>query len=158
MPTDACLVAGGPVCAVVCWRPSAAAGRPGMRPAVSGDIVAADAMTGSPASLKVADVICYGNVQALTRILERYPGCAVATAPASGDGILAVTRACRPLTVSYHARDSAGPGALVCAIFVHAWLVAGWPLPALQPARLEAVTSRAATLVPSVPVPFVLYC
>jgi hypothetical protein len=148
----ACLVAGEPVRAVICWRPSTAACRPGMRPVVSGEVVAADAMTSGPVALKVADVICCDNVQALTGILERYPGCAVATAPAPDGGIITVTRAYRPLTVS-----DRGSGALACAIFVHAWLAAGRSLPALQPARLERVTPGAATLVPSVPVPFVMY-
>jgi hypothetical protein len=155
--TGAYLVVGGPVRSVLCWRPSAMARRPGLWPAVSGHIVAADAMTGTPASLKLADVICCDKVQALSGILERYPGCAVATAPAAGGGILAVTRACPPFTISY--RDTApGSGVLGCGIFVHAWLAAGWPLPAFQPARLNAVTPEAATPVPRVPVPFVLYC
>jgi hypothetical protein len=115
-------------------------------------------MTGDPAARKVADIMCCDNVQALTGILERYPGCAVATAPAADGEILAVTRVGRPLTVSYRARDAPGSGALVCAIFVHAWLAAGWPLPALRPAQLTAVTPWAATLIPPAPVPFVLYC
>ncbi|HXL87624.1 MAG TPA: hypothetical protein VN969_01350 [Streptosporangiaceae bacterium] len=156
--TDAYLVAGEPVCSVVRWRSSAAASRPGRAAAVSGDVVAADATTGGPASLKVADVICCDSVGALTGILERYPGCAVATAPATDGEILAVTRAWCPLSVSYRARDAPGSGALVCAIFVHAWLAAGWPLSALRPARLTAVTRWAATLTPPAPVPFLLYC
>jgi hypothetical protein len=115
-------------------------------------------MTGDPAARKLADVICCDNAQALTGILERYPGCAVATAPAADDEILAVTRVWRAFSVSYRARDAPGSGALVCAIFVHAWLAAGWPLPALRPAQLTAVTPWAATLIAPAPVPFVLYC
>jgi hypothetical protein len=155
--SSACLVAGDPVRSVVYWRPSAAANRPRRRPVVSGDVVAANAVTASPASLMLADVICCGNVAALSGILDRYPGCAVATAPAPGDGVRIVTRTCRPLTVSCRG-TAPGSGALACAIFVHAWLAAGQPLPALRPARLEAVAPYAATLIPPVPVPFVLYC
>jgi hypothetical protein len=157
--TTACLVAGDPVYAVVRWRPSVAANRSDGKRAVSGDVVAADATTDSPATLDVADVICCDNVQELswlTGILECHPGCAVATAPTASGGIRAMTRDRCSLTVSCRGRRP-GSGALIAAIFVHAWLAAGWPLAALRPARLEVVALRAATPTWPVPLPFVLY-
>jgi hypothetical protein len=151
------LVAGQHADEIARWWPSADA-RPGegcgsrARLAVSGDLVAADAMTVSPGSLEVADVICCGSelgcaqpLNWLAGTLGRYPGCAVA-AVWTGDGrCLVTTRTGRPFTISFFVPNEPGlrappyvpaSGALACALFVHGWLAASWPLTALDPARL----------------------
>jgi hypothetical protein len=172
--TTAWLVAGEHAAEIARWRPSSAP-RPGAgrdspaRLAVSGDLVAADAATGDagPGSLEIADVICEpGRADPLTWLaatLGRYPGCAVAAIGAGAGRCLVATRAGRPITVSYCGPNERGPhaapgepasGALACAMFVHGWLAASWPLTALDPARLVAVTPwRPRTM----PIPFALY-
>lgn len=166
IPGNAWLEAGEPPAETARWRsPAAGFQKSTARLAVSGDLVAADAAVAS-ASLEVADVICSGRsepVSWLTGTLERYPGCAVIAVPAAGSGYLLATRKCRPLTVACQlddkpglgVRDAPGSGALVCAMFVHAWLAAGWPLTALNPASLESV--RSFEVATATPVPFALY-
>jgi hypothetical protein len=177
------LIAGEHADEIARWQPSAAA-RPGPGPgsrarlAVSGDLVAADAMTAGPGSLEVADVICGrsepGCAPPLTWLagtMGSYPGCAVAAVWTGEGRCLVATRAGRPFTVSYFVPNGPGlraarnvpvSGALACAMFVHGWLAARWPLTALDPARLVAVTewrlpARTMTAGRSTPIPFVLY-
>ena len=153
------LVAGQHADEIARWRPSAEA-RPGegsgsrARLAVSGDLAAADTMTVSSRSLEVADVICCGSIPGCAQPLDwlagtlcRYPGCAVAAVRTGEGRCLVTTRAGRPFTVSYFIPNEPGlraapyvpaSGALACALFVHGWLTASWPLTALDPARLIA--------------------
>lgn len=166
IPGKAWLMTGEPAAETVRWR-SPGAGRQTciVRVAVSGDLVAADAVTTS-GLLEVADVICSDRSEPmswLTASLDRFPGCAVAATPAAG-GYLLATRACRPLILPCllpnepwrlaRAGDS-GSGAVACAMFVYAWLAAGWPLGALNPARLEMVTP--CRVVDATPMSFCLY-
>jgi hypothetical protein len=166
--TTVCLVAGEPAAAIVRWRSSAEARSASQRRAVAGDLVVADVLTADLALLEVADVICSRHVQPTkwhTRTLGRFPGCAVTAAPARGNGYLAAARGRRPLRLSYCEQNNpglrvdtsdTGSVAFVCAMFVHAWLTAGWSLDAMDPACLEAVLPWAAKTIPAVPVPFVL--
>ena len=128
-----------------------------MRLAVSGDVMAADAVTAAAATLEVADVIWSGRAQPLSwlrQILDRYPGCAVAAARGHGCYLIAGRFQQNKRWLRVPVSPSAS-GAVVCAIFVHAWLAAGWPAAALDPARLELLggldTATAA------PIPFALY-
>jgi hypothetical protein len=169
------LVAGEQADEIARWQPSAAA-QPGTgcgspaRLAVSGDLVAADAVTSDPGSLEVADVICCrsepGWARPLTWLagtLYSCPGCAVAAIWTGPGCCLVATRAWRPMTVSYFvpnehgcraAPDEPASAALACAMFVHAWLAANWPLTALNPARLVAATQWRPR---ATPIPFALY-
>jgi hypothetical protein len=167
-----CLEVGKPAAAVVRWRSPARTWPAELKRAVAGDLVAADAVTAGLARLEVADIICSRHVQPprwLTGTLDRFPGCAVTAAPAPGDGYLV---GCRvpgrgrpPLRLSYYQQNKqglrvdtsdTGCAAFVCAMFVHAWLAAGWPLDAMDPPCLEAVLPWTAKTIPAVPVPFVL--
>ena len=177
------LVAGEHAAEIARWRPSAAARSgtewgPPARLAVSGDLVAADAMTASPESLEVADVIYFrsepGCAQPLTWLagtLDSCPGCAVAAIWTGAGTCLVATRAWRPMTVSYFVPNEHGlraaptepaSAALACAMFVHGWLAANWPLTALNPARLVAVTewrppTRTTRAGRAAAIPFALY-
>jgi hypothetical protein len=128
-----------------------------VRLAVSGDLMTADAMTATAAVLEVADVIWSSRAQPpnwLRQILDRYPGCAVAAARGRGCYLVAgrfQQNKCR-LRVPVSPSASA---AVVCAIFVHAWLAAGWPLAALDPARLELLAGLGPAT--AAPIPFALY-
>ena len=142
---------GGPE---VAWRRSSAAPWPSMtwpRPdaklSVGGDLVAAEAGAADTGSLKVADVIyrhddqgCERPLTWLVETLDRYPGCAVAATPGAGGRYLAASSVTGPLTFSF-VPNGAGFRALVCAVFVYAWLAAGWPPAALErfPMRASAV-------------------
>jgi hypothetical protein len=164
----ACLAVGEPAAAIVGWRSSAETLPGCRRRAVVGDLVAADAMTARRAVLEVADVICSRHVRPLswlTGTLDRYPGCAVTACPSPGGGCLAAARGRGPLRVSFFTQNARGPhvdttdngsDALVCGMFVHAWLAAGWSLDAIDPPCLEAVLPWTAKTIPAVPVPFVL--
>ena len=106
---------------------------------LTGTLLAAN--SAAPARwLEAADVIVASGGERSSRPgewLRWYPGCAVVascTQPgeclvAMRDGVL------HGLTVS-----GAGAGhatALTCAVFVHGWLAAGWPLALLRPACLD---------------------
>jgi hypothetical protein len=164
------LTAGGR--AIVRWRSPTAA--PGARLAVAGEVAAADALSAGPEWLAVADVICSGRTQPvswLSGILDGYPGCAVVAAPAPGGGYAVAARAHRPFTIGLLTPNELGlrvqpdprrSDALACAVFVHGWLAAGWPLVALKPARLEAgagwpYAARALTVGPAAPISFAMY-
>ena len=138
---------------------------------MSGDLIAVDAAI--VANLELADAICGSEpdrVRALnwlTGILASYPGCAVAAVQTGEGSCLVATRTDRPFTLSFFIQnelrlrgtaDPSGSGALVCALFVHAWLAAGWPLAALDPRRLTAATHhREIPLNRAAPIPFALY-
>jgi hypothetical protein len=165
MPAStACLVAGDLASAIVCWRSPAARGLAELKRAVAGDLVAADVTIADSALLELADVICSPDARPLswlTGTLDRFPGCAVAAAPARGGGYLAVTRGRCPLRLSYDEQNKQGlrvdsSASFLCAVFVHAWLAAGWPLEDMDPPCLEAVLPWTATPIPAVRVPFVL--
>lgn len=160
----ACLVTGAPATAIVRWR-SATTRRPADRKrAVAGDLVAADATTAGPARLELTDVICSPAARPLswlTGTLDRFPGCAVTAAPALGDGYLVAARGHCPLKLFYDEQNKQGlrvgiSASFVCAVFVHAWLAAGWSLDDMDPPCLEAVLPWTATSIPAEPVPFVL--
>jgi hypothetical protein len=131
------------------WRSVTAAPGTGQRLAVSGDLMAADAMADGEASLEVADVI-YGRESPdrarpstwLAGTLARYPGCSVAAIAQAGGGCLAVPRGGRPLAFPFFMPNGPGFDPLAHAIFVYGWLTAGWPLAALEPPRLETAVSR----------------
>jgi hypothetical protein len=150
----ACLVAGEPGIVIARWRSTGRAWPAASRPAIRGDLLVADAGTASRAALEVADVIC-ARCQP-PAWLDRYPGCAVAAAPAPGAGYLIAARGHRPFILRVRSACDPGYGALVGATFVHAWLAAGWPLAAMDPACLEAVRPWGARTGPVVPVSFVL--
>jgi hypothetical protein len=138
---------------------------------VSGDLIAVDAAGGR--GLELADVICDSDPDCvrplnwLTGALASYPGCAVAALHTGEGSCLVATRTDRPFTLSYFAQnelrlrgaaDPSGSGALVCALFVHAWLAAGWPLAALDPRRLTAtIHHREIPVNLAAPIPFALY-
>lgn len=104
--------------------------------AVTGDLVAAEATTARPGSLEVADVIWRHSgsrpLAWLAETLNHYPGCAVAAS-----GQLTASRAGHILVFD---QNEPGFNPLVCAVFVHSWLAAGWPLWALDPSRLVVVS------------------
>jgi hypothetical protein len=163
-----CLVLGKPAAAVVRWRSPVRAWPADLKQVVAGDFVAADAMTADLALQEVADIICSRQVQPpqwLTETLDRFPGCAVTAAPAPDDSYLVAARGSRQLRLSYcqqnkqglrvHTSDT-GCAAFVCAMFVHAWLAAGWSLDAMDPPCLEAILPCTEKTIPAVPVPFVL--
>jgi hypothetical protein len=131
-----------------------------MRLAVADEFLAADARTAPERSLELADVICSASARRLTwprAILDRYPGCAVAAAPARDGGYLVAARD-RPGTVVYLLQNGpglrvaaarSGLGALVRATFVHSWLAAGWPSAALDQTYLAtSVSDGSGTLRP----------
>jgi hypothetical protein len=152
----ACLVAGNPAAAIARWRSPGRARPAGSRLAVAGDLMAANADTAAEGVLEVADVIWSGRCQP-PLWLDRYPGCAVAAAPAPGGGYLVAARGQQDKRgLRVRVAGDPGSGALLCATFMHAWLAAGWPPDAMDPACLEAVMPWAATTAPSVSVPFVL--
>jgi hypothetical protein len=107
--------------------------------ALTGTLLAADAA--APARwLEAADVIIAAGGEGISRPgewLRRYPGCAVVascTQPgkclvAMRDGVL------HRLTVS--GQGAIHATALTCAVFVHGWSAAGWPLALLRPACLD---------------------
>jgi len=164
MPGQVWLVAGEPAAETARWQsPSAECQNRTARLAVSGDLVAVDAAT-VPVLQEVADVIFSDHgepVSWLSDRLDRYPGCAMTAMPIAGGGYLVATRECLPLI--FHClldheprlRAVPGSGVVVCAMFVYAWLAAGWPLAALNPASLELVRPYSVATV--TPVPFALY-
>ena len=142
------LVAGEHGDEIARWQSSAAArgSRSTAKLAVSGDLVAMDAVAAGPGSLEIADVICCysgpGRAQPLAwlaTVLRSYPGCAVAAIGMADGGCVVASRAGRPLIFPPFIQNEQGSGVLVCAMFVHGWLAAGWPLEALDPPRLKAV-------------------
>jgi hypothetical protein len=145
------------------WQSSAVARGAGSaaKLAVCGDLVAADVVADSPGSLEVADVICChrgpGRDQPLAwlaTLLRSYPGCAVAAIGMADGGCLVASRAGRPVIFHSFIQNEQGFDALVCAMFVHGWLTAGWPLAALDPPRLEAA---AGFRPPAKPISFGMY-
>jgi hypothetical protein len=162
--SGACLVAGEPA-ATVCWRSSAATERAGRRTAVAGHLMAADAEVAADSAVEVADVIVSARSRPpawTASVLNRYPGCAVAVGRIPSGGYLAAARGGRPLTLSFLMQNKPGfsdaaNGALACAVFVHAWLAAGWPLDALDPPCLLATEPWPTKPMLGVPLPFVLY-
>lgn len=157
--TEARLTAGGPARVIAHWR-SCAAVVP-TRLSVSGDLVALDA--DSPGQLDVADVIyCHGRPAPwLSGILHHYPGCAVAAV--GGDRGCLV--ACRTVTFSFFnpiTTNELGFYPLICAMFVHGWRTAGWPLAALDPHGLVVTaehldSARRVVANSATPIPFALY-
>ena len=160
LPTCGWLVTGERVREIARWwsatavahNPDASGSR--MWLAVTSELLAADVLTAPEKSLEVADVICSASSRPLTwpqAILDRYPGCAVAAAPARDGGYLVAARADdRPGTVVHLLQNgpglrvvatTTGLGALVCATFVHSWLAAGWPLAALDQTHLTTIVS-----------------
>jgi hypothetical protein len=142
---------------IVRWRSSTAvagARLAGARLAVAGELAAADALSAAPEWLEVADIICAGRTRPLswlTGILDSYPGCAVAAAPARGGRYTVATRGDRPFILHLLTPndpglrvppDPRGSGALACAVFVHGWLAAGWPLGALRSDGAELVQAE----------------
>jgi hypothetical protein len=157
------LVAGEHGDEIARWQSSAAArgSRSTAKLAVSGDLVAVDAVAAGPGSLEIADVICChggpvcGQSRAWSsRILGSYPGCAVAAIPMEDGRCLVASRAGRPLIFPPFIQNEQGSGTLVCAMFVHGWLAAGWPLAALYPPRLETVAGFSP---PAKPISFAMY-
>jgi hypothetical protein len=140
-----------------------------VRPAVGGDLVAADAGAGGLASLEVADVLyrrdgpeCARPLTWLCETLDRYPGCSVAVTAEGGGGYLALSRVARPLAVSFHIPNDHGFSALVCAVLVYGWLAAGWPLASLDRDGLEVsvllrLPARKVIMRAAVPIPFGLF-
>jgi hypothetical protein len=134
-----------------------------MQLAVTGDLVAADAMIAHGVRPEIADVICSACPQPpgwLARTLDHYPGCAVAAVQAGNGRCFIAARVGSLFTFSYSVQNdpelpacASGlrSGALVCAVFVHAWLAAGWPPDAMARTRC-LVMLRAA-----VPISFALY-
>jgi hypothetical protein len=128
-----------------------------VRLAVSGDVMAADAVPAAAATLEVADVIWSARAQPLSwlrQTLDRYPGCAVAAARGHACYLIAgrFQQNKRWLRVPVSPSSS---GAVVCALFVYAWLAAGWPVTALDPAGLELLGGLDAAT--AAPIPFALY-
>jgi hypothetical protein len=158
IPRRAWLVAGEPAAEIVRWQSSAGERRNGaVRQAVSGDLRVADAGLAA-VSLEVADVVYSGRGEPmswLAGVLDRYPGCAVAAFPAADGGCLFATRGCR-LPHFLCLLDDAPASAALCAMFVHAWLAAGWPLTALNPAALAPVVAQSAVAT-AAQVSFALY-
>jgi hypothetical protein len=121
--------------------------------AVAGELLAADALTAPERSLELADVICSASSRPLTwpqAILDRYPGCVVAAAPARDGGYLVAARADRPGTVIYFFQNEPrlrvaaarpGPATLVRAAFIHSWLAAGWLPAGLDQSHLATIAS-----------------
>jgi hypothetical protein len=141
------------------WR--SCAGPVPAKLAVSGDLVAADA--DSSGRLDVADVIyCRGRPPDwLGWTLERFPGCAVAATGSDRDCLVAC-RAIPPIRFSFFNTNELWSNTLICAMFVHGWRIAGWPLSALDPHGLvvtaEHVDSvRAVAGNSAMPIPFALY-
>lgn len=162
-PGTAWLTAGEHASEIARWQ-SSAASRPHAsatrKLAIRGDIVAMDA--DSAGLLGIADVIYRrgGPAERLSKILDRYPGCAVA-ATGTASGHLVVPRTAPPLSFPLPVRDGPRLSTLICAMFVHSWLAAGWPLAALNPAGLE-VTGHSHRLQamladPAAPIPVSLY-
>lgn len=158
MLAQARLMAGAPVREIARWRSSA--GVVAAELSVSGDVVALDA-DGS-ARLDVADVIyCHERPAPwLSEILRRYPGCAVAAAGADRGCLVA----CRTVTISFFnpiTTNELGLYSLICAMFVHGWRTAGWPLDVLDPGGLVVTAEhldsiRAVMTTPAVPIPYSL--
>lgn len=129
--------------------------------AVSGDVVALDA--DGPGPLDVADVI-YGHARPapwLSEVLDCYPGCVVA-ATGVDHGCLV---ACRTSTFSFFNPIMTNEPRfypLICALFVHGWRTADWPLAALDPHGLVVTAEhadsvsevRAVTENRAMPIPF----
>jgi len=118
-------------------------------PVTTSHFLPAHAAHSNPGRLGIADIIvCSGEPTAtqsagcLRAIFWRYPGCAVAAAELGAGQCLAGPRdeAAVRFTVR---RGDAGPRscAFVCAAFMYGWLVAGWPLAALDPAQLRVISS-----------------
>jgi hypothetical protein len=131
---------------------------------VSGELVVANAMTAPDRWLRLADAIYSATPRPLAwlhAVLASCPGCAVVAAGARDGECTVVTR------TAFHqnklrlrvAVTPAGSGALVCAIFVHAWLTAGWPPAAIDRARLVAVGWESGLMAgPVTRVRVALYC
>jgi hypothetical protein len=161
--STAWLTAGEHASEIACWR-SSAAGHPHAaatrKLAVCGDLVAMNA--DGAGLLEIADVIyCRGGPAVrLSAILDRYPGCAVA-AMGTASGHLVAPRAAPPLSFPLLAHDDPRLGTLICAMFVHSWLAARWPLAALDPPGLEVTGHgrclRAMLADPAAPIPVSLY-
>lgn len=122
--------------------------------AVTGTLLAACAR--SPVrQLELADVIVAGGAAGSagpSGWLRRYPGCAVAACPGRA-GLCSV--ATRDGVIGHLAGSGlSAAGALACAVFVHGWLSAGWPLDLLRPARLHVACHAGAGLVPGTPLFF----
>jgi len=159
MLAQALLTAGDPARVIARWRSTAAVVT--ARLSVSGDVVALDADGSGP--LDVADVIYCRERPAhwLSEVLDRYPGCAVA-ATGVDRGCLVT---CRTITFSFFnpiTTNELGFFPLICAMFVHGWRTAGWPLRALDPHGLVVTADhvdavRAVTANPAMPIPFALY-
>jgi hypothetical protein len=159
MPAQALLTAGDPARVIARWRSCAAVVT--ARLGVSGDVVALDADGSGP--LDVADVIYCRERPApwLSEILDRYPGCAVAATGVDRGCLVA----CRTIAISFFnpiTWNELGFYPLICALFVHGWRTAGWPLAALDPRGLvvtaEHVDSvRAAVGNSATPIQFALY-
>ena len=129
MVTAARLTAGDPAREIARWRSRASLVTAKL--AISGDLVAMDADGSGP--LDVADVIYCRERPAswLSRILDRYPGCAVAAVGADRSCLVA----CRTVTFSFFnplTTNELGLYPLICAMFVYGWRAAGWPLGALD--------------------------
>jgi hypothetical protein len=133
LAVDGCI---GP--AMVYWRSSAVVECPAAKPgsaaklAISGDLVAADATIAGAGSLEIADVIyhpggssCTQPLTWLVDTLDRYPGCAVAAIPAGECRYVTASRTGSPLTL--YGQNDPGFQGLLSAMFVYAWLAAGWP-------------------------------
>jgi hypothetical protein len=124
---------------LVVWQPGEGS-RHALELVVSGDVLAAGAQVGDTASLAVADVIyrdqaCARPATWLGATLRDQPGCAVAVSRV-GSGYLTACRVGAPRYLSFRAPGGAGWYSLACALFVHGWLAAGWPLEALNPPLL----------------------
>jgi hypothetical protein len=139
----------------------ARADSPAAKLAVSGDLVAAEVAADGPGSLEVADVIYCGGepgreqpLASLVAVLRNYPGCAVTAIRMADDGCLVLSRSDPPLIFSPFMKNEQGFSALVCAMFVHGWLAAGWPLNALDPPQLEAAAGFSP---PAMPISFGMY-
>jgi hypothetical protein len=115
------------------------------------EYMAADASCAGPGWCDLADVIICGrrvrpaSISALlTRVLGRYPGCAVAAASAGGSACVVAAR-CGTMVAFTACSPPGEPGlcALACGSFVHAWLCTGRPLAGLDPPAVAVVAGRA---------------
>jgi hypothetical protein len=137
-PGGAWLTTGDTV--LMTWRADGAPAGP-VRGTVHGHVLAADANAG-PHALELADVICArpgpgSPTVRLAATMSRHPGCAVAVMSTGGHGYLGMARAAGSLPFSFHVSNGHGPVCRISAIFLHAWLAAGWRLWSLEPAVLE---------------------
>jgi hypothetical protein len=118
--------------------------RPGGRRSVTGALLVADDR--APARwLESADVIVAAGEagsSAPGEWLRRYPGCAVAAGWAK-PGVYFVATGDGGLHLAVSGHSAVGASAVACAVFVHGWLVTGWPLALLRPACLHVGHSGA---------------